>query len=76
MKKKSILIAGLFLLAMSMVPSCDLIEECGTCSLITEENGQVVDEGAALPFCGDDLKERKNSSPVTVAGVTTYWECN
>jgi hypothetical protein len=75
MKKKSILIAGLFLLAMTMVPSCDLIEECGTCVLVTDDNGQV-SEGAALPFCGDDLKERRNSSPVTVGGVTTYWECD
>ncbi len=76
MKKKSIIIAGLIVLVMALLTACDLIEECGTCSLITEENGQVVDEGASLPFCGDELKERQNSSPVTVAGVTTYWVCN
>lgn len=76
MKKKSILIAGLFVLAIALLPACDLIEECGTCSLITEENGSVINEGAALPYCGDELKEKKNADPVTVGGVTTYWICD
>lgn len=75
MKKKSIFIAGLFVLALASIPACDLIEECGTCRLITEENGVVTNEGAALPYCGDDLKEKQNADPVTVAGVTTYWDC-
>ena len=75
MKRKSILIAGLFAIALAVIPACDLLEECGTCQLITEENGQVIDEGSPLPYCGDALKERQNSSPVTVGGVTTYWEC-
>lgn len=75
MKKKNLFIGGLFILAFALLPACDLIEECGTCVLITEENGQVIEEGTPLPYCGDALKEKQNSSPVTVGGITTYWDC-
>lgn len=75
MKKKSIFVAGLFAVALALVPACDLVEECGTCALKTEENGVVIDDGTPLPYCGDDLKDRENSDPVVVGGITTYWEC-
>jgi hypothetical protein len=77
MKKKNLVFATLFTLAMAFLPGCDLFEECGTCSLITEDaDGNIIDEGAALPYCGEDLEEKRNAPPVTVAGVTTYWRCD
>jgi hypothetical protein len=74
MKKKNIITASLVLMLAALLPACDLIEECGTCKLITIDASGTT-EGTPLPFCGDQLKEKQNSSPVTVGGVTTYWEC-
>lgn len=75
MKKKNIVFASVFTLAMALLPACDLLEECGTCKLITEDADGNITEGTPLPFCGDDLKEKQNAAPVTVGGVTTYWDC-
>lgn len=74
MKKKNIFIAGLIVMAFALLPACDLLEECGTCELVTEENGQL-NYGPPLPYCGDDLKAKQTAGPVTVGGVTTYWNC-
>ena len=77
MKTRNILIAGLFLLWLGAIPSCDIIEECATCVLITEdEDGNVISETTPVPFCGEDLAEKENSTPVTVGGSTSYWVCN
>ena len=75
MRKKKIFFACLFTLAIALLPACDLLEECGTCKLITEDATGGVTEGAPLPVCGDDLKDKKNAPPVSVGGVTTYWDC-
>jgi hypothetical protein len=74
MKKKNIVLAILFISALTLLPACDLLEECGKCELVTDDNGQV-SYGAPLPFCGDALKEKQDASPVTVGNVTTYWNC-
>lgn len=75
MKRKNILIASAVFLAMVFLPACDLVEECGTCELVTEDAVGNKTYGTPLPFCGDDLKERENAAPVTINGVTTYWNC-
>jgi hypothetical protein len=74
MKKKNIVLATLFILALALLTACDLLDECGTCELVTDDNGQVT-YGTPLPVCGDQLKEKQDASPVTVGGVTTYWNC-
>lgn len=74
MRRRIIHIGAVGLFALGLLTSCDLIEECGTCKLITESNGSVT-EGIELYSCGDDLKEKEDQSPVTEGGVTTYWEC-
>ena len=61
--------------ALGALPACNLIEECGTCELVTEHADNTVTYGTPLPFCGDDLKEKEDASPVTINGVTTYWNC-
>lgn len=77
MKRKNIAFAFLFILAMVVLTGCDLWEECGTCSLITEDaSGNITNEGAPLPYCGEDLQDKKDAPPVTVGGVTTYWRCD
>ncbi|MEZ5071494.1 MAG: hypothetical protein R2751_11130 [Bacteroidales bacterium] len=56
--------------------SCEILEECGTCALVTVDADSNTTYGADLPFCGDDLIDKQNSSPTTVGGITTYWECD
>ena len=74
MRKRIIHIGAVALFALGLLTSCDLIEECGNCELVTESNGSVT-RGTPLPSCGEQLKEKEDSSPVTVGGVTTHWEC-
>jgi hypothetical protein len=75
MKKRTILIATVLLMSMMIIPSCDLVEECGTCELVTEDADGNKTYGTPLPFCGDDLKDKEDASPVTINGITTYWNC-
>ena len=75
MKKRNILIAAVLLMAMGVLPACDVIEECGLCELVTEDADGNKTYGPELPFCGDDLYEKEDASPVTINEVTTYWNC-
>ena len=74
MRKRIIYIGAVTFFTLGLLTSCDFIEECGNCELVTESNGSV-SKGTPLPVCGDDLKDKEDQSPVTVGGVTTYWEC-
>ena len=58
----------------SFIPSCNLFEDCKTCRLVKDDHG-VITKGAGIPTCGEALKERESEEPVTIDGVTTYWEC-
>ena len=76
MKKRNLLIAVVVVFVMGLLPACDLLEECGTCKLITEDaDGNITNEGTPIPLCGDALAERQDQLPVTAAGITTYWDC-
>ncbi len=75
MKKSNLLIAAVVVLAMGLLPACDFIEECGTCELVTEDADGEKTFGTPLPFCGDNLTDKENESPVTIGGITTYWNC-
>ena len=75
MKKRNILIATALVVTMGVFPACDVIEECGTCELVTEDADGNKTFGTPLPFCGDDLKDKEDALPVTINGVTTYWNC-
>jgi len=75
MKRRYIIVAGLVFLLLALVPACDLLEECGTCELVTIDADGNKTYGTPLLYCGDQLEEKLNSEPVTVGGITTYWEC-
>jgi len=76
MRKRKILLGAVILFTLGFLHACDLIDECGNCKMATEQANGTTTYGSALPFCGDDLADRQNQSPVTVGGVTTYWVCN
>ena len=74
--KKRILRAtvGFILLTSVSFTACEFLEDCGTCTLVTDD-GTEVTYGTALLFCGDSYQEKLGSTPTTVLGVTTYWDC-
>ena len=76
--KKNILKATAIgiIMAVFILPSCEFLEDCGTCIRYEEENGVIINESTPLLFCGDELIEKQNSTPTKILGVTTYWECN
>lgn len=49
-------------------------EKCGICEFVTDD-GAYITYGTPLLFCGDSYLVKLNSSPATVDGVTTYWNC-
>ena len=75
MKKRNLFFAAIILFVIGMLPACELIEECGTCVLVTVDSDGNETETAPVPYCGDALTEKKNSSPVTLGGITTFWDC-
>jgi len=76
MKRRNIWIAAVLVLALGLLPACDLVDECGTCEFVTEySDGTPTEYGTPLPFCGDELKEKEDAPPVTLGVRTTYWNC-
>ncbi len=75
MRKRIILSALIFAGLTSLTVSCEILEECGTCEQVTIDANNNETRSTPLPYCGEELKDRKDSSPVTIGGVTTYWEC-
>ena len=58
-----------------LTTGCELLEECGTCELVTIDADNNETRSTPLPFCGEELQSKKDSSPQTIGGITTYWEC-
>ncbi|MCK4747364.1 MAG: hypothetical protein KAT15_10025 [Bacteroidales bacterium] len=75
MKKRNLLISAVFLGVAGFLPACDLFEECGTCEWITIAADGTETRSAPLPYCGDELANKQDAAPITIGGVTTYWDC-
>ena len=65
-----------FILFTIAINGCNLIENCGTCSLVTLENGVETKRTPGVIYCGDDYEDKKNAEPVTIVNTTTYWDCD
>jgi hypothetical protein len=65
---------GLIIISAFTLQACEFIETCGECELVTDD-GTEVTYGTPIPLCGDQYLERLNSTPTTIGGVTTYWNC-
>ena len=75
MKKRVILSALIFAGLTFLTVSCEILDECGTCELVTIDANDNETRSTPLPYCGDELQEKKDSSSETNGVVTTYWEC-
>ena len=74
--KKSIAkaLALTFLMALSF-SSCELLEDCETCELVTLTNGSETARGPGVLYCGDNLADKKSYSQ-TIGNIYTYYDCN
>ncbi len=75
MKKRVLLAALIFAGLTGITASCEILEECGTCELVTIDANGNETRTTPVPFCGEELKSKKDSPSETVGGITTYWEC-
>lgn len=74
-KKRFILTALVFAGLAGLMAACEILEECGTCELVTIDANDNETRTAPLPYCGEELKSKKDSSSETIGGITTYWDC-
>ncbi|MEN8230328.1 MAG: hypothetical protein ABFS38_19355 [Bacteroidota bacterium] len=75
MRKRNLLIAALFVFVLGILPSCDILEECGTCEMVTLEADGTLTYSTPTLLCGDDLTEKKEAGTVVVDGKSIYWIC-
>jgi hypothetical protein len=75
MKKRALLAVLIFAGLTGLTASCEILDECGKCELVTIDANNNETRTTPLPYCGEDLKNKKDSSPETAGGITTYWEC-
>jgi hypothetical protein len=66
---------SLLLFFTALIPSCQLLEDCKSCTLVTNDNGTITYAPSSLTYCGDKLTEIEAEDPQTIGSKTTYWEC-
>jgi hypothetical protein len=74
MKRIVRLILVFFILSL-FVSDCGLLDNCGTCSLVTEVDGIETGRTPGVLYCDENLDEKRNESPTTIGNRTTYWDC-
>ena len=74
--KKKILYAAAFLFIVWAAQSCEALDECKFCKMVTTDNvtGEVT-EGFETEYCGASLVAIEAKGPTTVGNSTTTWEC-
>ncbi len=75
MRRFKLTAAAVALLSIGMLQGCDIFEEAGECEQVTIDADGNETRTKPTPYFGEEFQSRKNSSPKTVAGITTYWEC-
>jgi hypothetical protein len=59
---------------VALIPSCELLEDCKSCTLVTEDSSGGTTNGATATYCGTQLAA-KEAENVTINGVTTFYDC-
>ena len=76
MRTRKIVVAVGLAMALCILPSCDLVEECGECELITEAPDGTRTYGTPLLLCGDELTAKDNEPPeIHPNGDESWWNC-
>lgn len=75
MIRRGIYLACVLLLSLGMFNACELLEDCGTCEMVTEYDDGTVERTAPQLLCGDDLNEKLDYYEETPDGRTIWYEC-
>jgi len=75
MKKRILRFVVTSLFIITLVPACDLFENCGTCELVTYLNKTEVSRTAPVPYCGEEYDNKKNDPGTYVGDNWVIWEC-
>ena len=75
MKKSLVKVIVLLFLMCAGFSSCELLEGCKTCELVTLTNGVETLRSPGLLTCGEELEEKENFYQ-TIGNTTTYYDCN
>ena len=67
--------AGIFVFITIFAPSCELFDDCKTCSMVTYVDGIFESKTPGILYCGEELAEKEDAEPVTIGDRTTQWEC-
>ena len=66
---------AVYLFIAMVVPSCELFDDCKTCSLATYIDGEFDSKTPGILYCGKELREKENQGPVVNGNTTQQWEC-
>jgi len=76
MNIRKIVAASVLVISLCLLPSCNIVEECGECELITEAPDGTRTYGTPLLLCGDELKAKENEPIENHSnGDQSWWNC-
>jgi hypothetical protein len=64
---------GVLLFLASLIPSCELLGDCKSCTVVTDVSGNL-SYGSSATYCGAELAT-KEAERITISGTTTYYDC-
>ena len=73
--RKSILKALALAFLMGLIlSSCEALEDCKTCALVTKTDGVETARGPGILTCGDNLADKESYSQ-SIANTYTSYDC-
>ena len=72
---KKLRLVPIALFALAIIPSCELLGDCESCSIVTYVDGAFESETPSVVYCGEKLAEKKSAAPTIIGNTTTQWEC-
>jgi hypothetical protein len=72
--RKAVKLSFVLIFMAILGPSCELLEDCKSCTIVTEESNGDTTYGSTATYCGSEL-ELKETESETINGKTTYYEC-
>lgn len=75
MIKRVLLSALIFAGLTGLTSSCEILDKCGTCEIVTIDANGIESRGVPQLYCGEDLKEKEDAPSEVYDGITTYWDC-
>lgn len=65
---------GVLLVLSTLIPSCELLEDCKSCTAVLETSSGDKTYGATETYCGAQLAAKEIASEI-INGDTSYYEC-